>query len=190
MNAQRQGPSAPMLKNLMRLNVNVYVLISQTDAPTLRFSIMILANAIALISSDALVDRSLIQIHANVSVLSQGLDVWMLKYSMMLHASVSAWINQQGVLTLRFLIMISANVAAPEYSGVLEDRDLIQTHVNVSVLNQGHSVLMLRNSTMWHASVSAQIDQQDVHTPRFLMKNFANVCVLTFISVLEASSLI
>ena len=148
MNAPSQDPSALMLKNLIRLNVNVYVQTSQINAPTLRLSIMILANAAALTSSNAQVDKSLIQIHVNVNVLSQGLDVLMLKYSTMLHASVFAWINQRGVRTLRFLIMISANVAAPEYSSVQEDRDLIQTHVNVSVLSQGHSVPMLRNSTM------------------------------------------
>ena len=79
MNAQDQYPSALVLKNLTKLPVNVYVQISQIDAPTLRFSIVIFANVAAPISSDALVDRSLIQIHANVSALSQGHSALMLR---------------------------------------------------------------------------------------------------------------
>lgn len=93
MNAQDQGPNALMLKNLMRLNVDAYAKIGQIDAPTVRFLITTLANAAALISLDALVDRGLIQTHANVSALNQGLDALMIKYSMMLHANVSAQIN-------------------------------------------------------------------------------------------------
>jgi hypothetical protein len=82
-NAEDQYPSAPMLKNLTRLNVNVYAQIGQTDAPTLRFLIVIFVNVAALISSGALVGRNLIQIHANVSALNQGHDVQMLRNSTM-----------------------------------------------------------------------------------------------------------
>ena len=81
--AQDQYPSALMLKNLTRLSVNVCAHISQIDAPTLRFSIVTLANVAALISSDALVGKSLIQIRVNANALNQGHGVPMLRDLMM-----------------------------------------------------------------------------------------------------------
>ena len=188
MNAEDQGLSALMIKNLTMLHVGASVQIDQKDVPILRSLTTTLANANALISSDAQVDRGLIQIPVSVNALNQNLGALMLKYSMTLHANVSAQFNQQGVPTLRLLIMIAANVVAPGYSNVLVDRDSIQTHVNVSAPDPDLRVPMLRNLTIVHASVYAQIDQQDAPTLRFLMTHFASVFALRFVSVLEVKS--
>ena len=170
---------------------------------------MILANVAAPGYFNVQEDRDSIKTHANVSVLNQGQSALMLRNLTMCHVSASAQINQGDVLILRFLMKNFANVCALRFISALEARGSMQTsayanapildpravilntstvgHVYVSVLNQGQSALMLRNLTMCHASVSAQIDQGDVLILRLLMKNFANVCALRFISALEAT---
>ena len=176
--------SVLMLKNLMTLRASASAQIHQRDVPTLRFSITIFANVVVLTSSDALGDRSLIQIPVSVNALNQSLDALTLRNLMTLRAIVSAQIDQRDALIVKHLIMTLANAAVLISSDAPVGKGLIQIHVNVSVLNQSHSVLMLRNLTMWHASVSVQIDRRDVPIHKYLTMTSANVAVLGLFNAL------
>ena len=76
--------------------------------------------------------------------------------------------------------MIDASAVAPRYTDVLVDSGLIHAHVDVSVLNQDFHVLMLKNLTKLHASVSAPIDQSAAPTLRYLIIILVNVAVQGF----------
>lgn len=163
----------------------MYAQIDQPDVPTLRHLIIILVNVVVLISTDALVDRHLIQVHVSVSVPNVYQSALTLRDLMVLHANVSAHIDHRDVPILRCLTMIPANAVAPRYIDALVDSGLIQKHVDASVLNPDFHVLMIKNSTKLHASASAQIDQSDAPTLRYLITILANVVVQGYMNALE-----
>ena len=151
------------------------VQIDQQDAPTLRYSTIILANVDVLIFVDVLVGRCLIQAHANVNVLNLYQNVLTIKRLMVLHVSVSAHIDHRDVPIIRFLTMIPASAVAPRYTDALVDSGLIQSHADVNVLNPDFHVPMLKNLTKLHAGVSAQINQSTAPTLRYLITISVNV---------------
>ena len=93
-------------------------------------------------------DRDSIQIRVNVNAQSLDLHALMIRHSIMWHANVFALIDQSTVPILRYSTMINVDVDAPIYSDALVDSGLIHVHVDVSVLNQKLSVLMLRSLMM------------------------------------------
>ena len=183
-NVQNLHLRALTIRNLMMWHASAFAQIDQSAARILRYLTMTNADVDAPMYSDALEDRDSIQIHVNVNVQNLHLRVLMIRNSMMWHANVFAPIDQSAVLILRYLTMTNADVDAPMYSDALEDRDSIQIHVSVNVQNLHLRVLMIRNSTMWHANVSALIDQIAAHTHKFLTMIPVNVAALGLFNVL------
>ena len=130
--------------------------------------------------SDALEDKDLILIHANVNAPNQYPHVRIISNSMMWHANVSVRIDLRDVPILRYTIMINVHVNVPIYSDALVDSGLIHVHVSASVLNHEPSVLMLRILTIQHASVSVQTSHQGVPTLRYSITTPVNAAVLIF----------
>ena len=81
---------------------------------------------------------------------------------------MSVRIDQIAAHTLRFLTTTNADVAAPVYSGALEDRDSIQIHVSVNAQSQDLHVLTIKNLMMWHANVSVRIGRIAALIHRYL----------------------
>ena len=176
MNAKGLDHSALRLNGLIRFHVSVSVKIDQRDARIqIKYLMKNCANVSAQRYSDALVDRNLIHKLVSVNVQNLHRHVLMIRNSTMWHANASALIDQIAALTLRYLTMINVDVDAPVYSDVPVDRDLIQVRVSVNAQNRDLHVLMIRNSTMWHANVSVRIDQQDAFTHKFLITIPVNV---------------
>jgi molybdenum cofactor biosynthesis enzyme MoaA len=129
-------------------HANVFALIDQSAAHTLRYLTMTNANVDAPVYSDVLVDRDSIQIHVSVNAQSQDLHVQIIRNLTMWHANVSVRISQSAAHTLKYLTMTNADVDVPLYSDALVGNGLIHVHVDVSVLNQELSVPMFRTLMM------------------------------------------
>ena len=167
------------------------VVIDQTNAYIqIKYSMKNCANVNAQRYLHVLVDRSLIHKHVNASVQSPDHGVLTIRNSMTSHASVSAQIDQKDAPTVRFLTMIHANAAVLESFDALVGRGLIQIYASVSVLNQSLHVLMLKTLITLRASASAQIDQRDAPTHRYLIIILANVAALISSDALVDKSLI
>ena len=132
-------------------------------------------------------------IHGLVSVSVQSLNHSALHLNGLIryHVNVSVVIDQTNVhIQIKYSMKNYANVNAQRYLSAPVDRDLIHKHVNASVLSQNHSALMLRNLMTLHASVSAQIAQQDVPILRFLIMIHANATVPKSLDALVGKDLI
>ena len=82
-NVQNQDLHALMIRNSTMWHANVFALIGQQDAPTLKFLIMIPVNVAVLGLFDVQVDRDSIQIHVNVNAQNQDLHALMIRNLMM-----------------------------------------------------------------------------------------------------------
>ena len=97
---------------------------------------------------------------------------------------MSAQIDQSSAPTLKYLTMINADVDVPVYSDVPVGKSLIQTHADVSALNQSLHALMIRNLMILHANVSARIDQSAAPTLKYLTMTNADVNAPVYSDVL------
>ena len=132
-------------------------------------------------------------IHRLVSVNAQSLihSAAHLNGLIQFHVNVSVVIDQTNVhIQIKYSMKNCANVNAQRYLSAPVGRDLINKHVNASVLSQDHSALILRNLMTLHASVSAQIAQQDVPILRFSITINANAAVPKSLDVQVGKDLI